>query len=107
MCFIESFSVVPFFLMSLIQLLDNSNFFVEMIVYGRSLGGCVATCMMTSLTRQHGTVPQVKAMVIENSFVSVLDMALNLFPFLKFGKLSFDFYFFGLNDCITRPLVMR
>jgi len=61
----------------------------RILLFGRSIGGVVAIRLMSDLLRAkmekpEGALPLPAGLIIENSFTSLRDMAVTLFPFLKF-----------------------
>lgn len=69
----------------------------RIIIFGRSIGGCVGICLAARLLRERNLQLQAKAssgtsdpllplpagIVLENSFTSLREMAVTVFPFLK------------------------
>jgi len=56
---------------------------MKLIVFGRSLGGAVAVDLLSSLAEISNDPPQVRGLIIENTFLSVKDMAYQVYPFLR------------------------
>jgi len=60
----------------------------RILLFGRSIGGAVASNLFAHLLREHqagvdGALPLPAGIVLENSFTSLRDMAVQVFPFLR------------------------
>lgn len=63
----------------------------RILLFGRSIGGAVAICLMAELLRlklrapdSPEALPLPAGLMLENTFASLREMAITLFPFLKF-----------------------
>lgn len=63
----------------------------RILIFGRSIGGAVGIKLMAHLLKQqmsgNRSLPMPAGMVLENTFTSLRDMALTVFPFLSFVSL--------------------
>ena len=58
----------------------------KIVLYGHSMGGAVTTYLLASLLKANKTLPELpRAMIIEGTFSSIVDMADHIFPGL--GKI--------------------
>jgi fermentation-respiration switch protein FrsA (DUF1100 family) len=65
----------------------------KLVVFGRSLGGAVGIDLLAGL--RHGAPGVPRALIVENTFLSVADIALVLYPFLRL-----------LRPLLKRPLLV-
>ena len=71
----------------------------DIIIFGRSLGGAVATVLATKVNE--------KALIIESTFSSVSDMALIMMPLIsKFIFLRYDFNTAKIINQVNAPILL-
>lgn len=62
---------------------------VPLVIYGHSLGGAVATCLLAALDDEHNSLasrvkmsclPRIRGLILENPFSSIPDMVREMYP---------------------------